>query len=267
MCASAADCDDDFHPPQLHSEPEVVVTDLAGNHVMRLFLNASETVGEVKRLVSAACGVPRFAQQLTLGTQVLDDDKLPLCGLQPCRGELQLSLVRLPVDHESGRLLHALAVADEPCSVEELLRSAADPNALNRDRLPLHVAAKHGRLKVTELLLEAAACPSAEDSDFGVTPLHCACVGGHEEVVQLLCKSRADVNAADGVGATPLVTAARFGHSAVVRVLCGAGAALDAADAEGCTATSLAASLGHKGVTVELKQQAAARAVHAHVHH
>ncbi|XP_019647802.1 PREDICTED: death-associated protein kinase dapk-1-like [Branchiostoma belcheri] len=54
---------------------------------------------------------------------------------------------------------------------------------------------------------------------FGVTLLHVACSGGHDEVVELLIKNQADLNVTNKNGDTGLHVACRWGHDKVVELL------------------------------------------------
>ena len=62
----------------------------------------------------------------------------------------------------------------------------------------------------------------------GYTPLQTAARHGRDNVVALLIKKGADVNAADDYGYTPLHLAAEGGHIGVVKRLVRAGAKVDA---------------------------------------
>lgn len=225
---------------------EVIVVALGGEEVASFRLATGATVAEVKRRLSALRGFPFFTQQLARHADVLDDE-LSLHELGPTA---RLSLIRLPLDRKGGSLLHAPVANGRVAYVEELLRRFADPNTPGGgDKLPIHVAAQWGQPEAARLLLTAAAHVNAVHRDFGTSALHFAGVGlGHAEVARVLCESRAEVNALDGVGATPLIAAARTGNAGVVRILCEARASVDAADEEGCTALHLAERLGHRTV-------------------
>ncbi|KAG1864367.1 ankyrin repeat-containing domain protein, partial [Suillus subluteus] len=78
----------------------------------------------------------------------------------------------------------------------------------------------------------------------GVLPLHAACAGGNDLVVNLLIKNRADVNASSRdsaapivgtSGATPLHFAAANDHTSVVRTLLIHGTHSDRPDKHGIT--------------------------------
>lgn len=88
------------------------------------------------------------------------------------------------------------------------------------DESPLMMAALKGYAKVCEQLI-------ARDADVnkpGWTALHYAATGGHSEIVQLLLREHAYIDAASPNGSTPLMMAARYGGSALVQVLLDAGA-------------------------------------------
>src|SRR5215467_1841193 len=99
-------------------------------------------------------------------------------------------------------------------------------------------AAKKGdTAKIKELLALDRELMQARDSD-GSTPLHCATWKGHQEVVSVLLKAGADVNAQntnDHWGTTPLHAAAHANQAAIAQLLIDHGAQLDAQDREGRT--------------------------------
>ena len=91
-----------------------------------------------------------------------------------------------------------------------LLKGGADVNAAGANGLtPLHVAAGNGRAQVVNLLLKNGAKLEARDAKHWKTPLHWAVFGGSAEAARALLDAGADVNAKDGRAQTPL-RAARF---------------------------------------------------------
>ncbi|MDX5462100.1 MAG: ankyrin repeat domain-containing protein [Wolbachia endosymbiont of Tetragnatha montana] len=74
------------------------------------------------------------------------------------------------------------------------------------------------REDVVELLLKNGANVNARDKN-GMDSLCRAAVKGHYEVVELLLKNGANVNARDKNGLTPLCWAAKGGHDKVVKLL------------------------------------------------
>lgn len=71
-------------------------------------------------------------------------------------------------------------------------------------------------------MLERGADVNAADTTpggYAWSPLNAAAAAGHKQVVELLVRKRADVNAANAHGNTPLHSAAARGHLHVVRFL------------------------------------------------
>ncbi|XP_054643652.1 ankyrin repeat domain-containing protein 50 [Dunckerocampus dactyliophorus] len=112
-----------------------------------------------------------------------------------------------------------------------------------------------GYCQVASLLLERGAQPGHRDHD-GMTPLLLAAYEGHEDIVELLLDTGADVDETAGpdgaapvaAAVTPLLAAAAMGHMKTVSRLLFWGAAVDAIDYEGRTALSLAAAQGNTEV-------------------
>ncbi|ODM88846.1 Ankyrin-3 [Orchesella cincta] len=79
----------------------------------------------------------------------------------------------------------ARVVGGETCALM-LLKSGTNPNVtMDNGETPMHVAARHGRLKIIRLLLQDGANPQLKARD-GDTPLHFACRYGHIFVVEAL---------------------------------------------------------------------------------
>eukprot|EP00438_Fugacium_kawagutii_P014931 Skav215671 [mRNA] locus=scaffold310:174339:175472:- [translate_table: standard] len=141
---------------------------------------------------------------------------------------------------------------------------------------PLHFAAEGGHLQVVQLLVEAGAQKDAAVTETagvtkGTRPIHCAIhtsqlevvrflveagasadgtlapavLCGNSEVVELLLKSRAAIDAASEDGITPLHVAAVHGKWDMVKLLVDSGADKNAATAEeGMTALCFASAEG-----------------------
>ena len=89
-----------------------------------------------------------------------------------------------------------------------------------RQKTSLHIAATHDRSDIVEMLLRYQADVNAM-SDGGWTALHTACDKGFAEIVRILLKAGADTNAKLLNGMSPLHLAAQGGHAEVVQLLLG----------------------------------------------
>jgi ankyrin repeat protein len=139
--------------------------------------------------------------------------------------------------------LHIAAGDDDLTEVKRLLSEKADPNAVSTAGLtPLHVAAG-------EVL-----CPHQDDSGFVDTPD--LILQGAESVVEYLCNSGANVNAATTFGKeTPLHKAASDGHYKCIVLLTAASADLDALSREGNSALHEACREGNTDTVRVLLEQ------------
>ncbi|XP_044159670.1 LOW QUALITY PROTEIN: BRCA1-associated RING domain protein 1 [Bufo gargarizans] len=91
----------------------------------------------------------------------------------------------------------------------------------------LHVASIKGEVHTVEELLKSGANPNIKDNA-GWTPLHEACNHGHTNVVEVLLRHHALVNTTGYQNDTPLHDAVKNGHVAIVRLLLQHGALQDA---------------------------------------
>lgn len=162
-------------------------------------------------------------------------------------------------DLRKRNVLHNLA-ADKQCDwgedVIELLlgTGCALDGADGRDELgrtPLHWACATGKLRVAELLLTRRRGPIADVNAVELrnkTSLHIAAAHGREDIVQLLLKHGADIEARSDGGWTPLHNACDKGAVEIVRLLLQAGAKINAQLLNGVTPLHLAAQAGHREV-------------------
>jgi ankyrin repeat protein len=130
-----------------------------------------------------------------------------------------------------------------------LLAAGADP--------ALEGVAEEDEERCQEFPLGAAAAAAVETrrvdqqqvtTDTGFNAFHCACHGGHREVVEVLLACEGiDVNAVTTGGATPLFTACDGGHTEVVGMLlaCGGIAVNQATTNDGATPLIAACFDGH----------------------
>ena len=85
---------------------------------------------------------------------------------------------------------------------------------------PLHVAAKHGRVEIFNLIAQSTQNMNPPDVE-KLTPMHWAASKGHLEICQILSQNinASDLNPANIDGSTPLHFAASRGHIEICQIL------------------------------------------------
>jgi ankyrin repeat protein len=144
----------------------------------------------------------------------------------------QLGVVRLLLEHtgeqglearDKNRLtpLHYAAYGGQKEIVVFLLLKGAEPNSRDhRGKVPLLWACMHGRLGAVQVFIQHMGTQGLQVSDRGgMTALHRAAEGGHEEVVAFLLGEGAQANSRGLYGRMPLLSACEKGHLSVVRLL------------------------------------------------
>jgi len=137
--------------------------------------------------------------------------------------------------------------------VRALLAQHVDATVAQADGMTaLHWAAYHDNPEIVDLLVRARANVNAANR-YGVTPLSLACTNGNGAMVERLLTAGADPNTPLPGGETPLMTAARTGKLAAVNALLSHGAKVDGKDdRRGQTALMWAAAEGHAAVVQAL---------------
>jgi ankyrin repeat protein len=103
-------------------------------------------------------------------------------------------------------------------SVQWLLMSKTDVNAVNRDNVtPLHLAVLGRNEAIVVLLLRERACVDAVDKN-NTTPLFMAAMMGNQNTVALLLQNNADVTK-ERQGLTTLDCAVNEGHDKIAEML------------------------------------------------
>ena len=116
-----------------------------------------------------------------------------------------------------------------PC-LKVLLKHGTDIHETFKDgRTLLHYATENGRLPYVEALVQQGAKVEVRTIAKQWTPLHIAVRQGHDELVTLLLKSGASVNALSQRGLTPLHHAVRCGQQEIAAILLQGGADVHAA--------------------------------------
>jgi serine/threonine-protein phosphatase 6 regulatory ankyrin repeat subunit B len=164
-------------------------------------------------------------------------------------------------DAQGHTALHWAAMSSQEETVAFLLAQGAQANSRDlSSRTPLMLACEKGHLGVVQVLVQHMGDQGLEEADEnGLTALHWAALGGHEETVAFLLSKGAPANSKDTDGQTPLMVACLEGHVGVIRGLLrhmGA-AALQETDTARCTALHLAVVRSHVGTVVFLLAQGA----------
>lgn len=145
-----------------------------------------------------------------------------------------------------------LFAAIEQCNViavEDLLAKGADPDEVDLhayQATPLSHACSHGDEASVRVLLEAKASP---DTAAFAPPLVAATEHGFANLVTLLVKAGAAVDAADERGASALWTVAANGFADIARILVEAGANREQADSDGKRPAIVALENGHTALS------------------
>lgn len=120
-------------------------------------------------------------------------------------------------DGESLLSLACSAGYYELAQVLLAMSAQVEDRGQKNDCTPLMEAASAGHIEIIELLLRHGADVNALSST-GNTPLMYACAGGHVEAVKTLLKNGANVEDHNENGHTPLMEAASAGHVEVAKV-------------------------------------------------
>lgn len=147
--------------------------------------------------------------------------------------------------------LHQAAGDNDLKKLLALIKKGADIDSRNPyGGTALMIAGKRGFSNIVKALLENGANPNAvmsppKDPNQTYTALHSAAQESNNEIVDLLIRAGAKVNAATGYGETPLISAALYGNDSTVNVLLQHGADKSKATREYKTAADYALENGH----------------------
>jgi ankyrin repeat protein len=157
-------------------------------------------------------------------------------------------------------IFEAAMIGDEQTLLKKLQSPPDMVNARSPEGFtPLGLAAYFGQLGIVRLLLQHDADPDiASDNAFRVTPLHSACAVSNHEIVELLLRAGADVNAKQMSGVTPLHSAAHNGQTQLAKLLIDKGADVNAEMDNGQTPLAKAVEKDHHE-TAQLLRAAGAR--------
>eukprot|EP01051_Picozoa_sp_SAG22_P002405 SAG22_NODE_105_length_20045_cov_23.373308_14_plen_978_part_00 len=144
---------------------------------------------------------------------------------------------------ERGKTGWWLAIEKGHSEVVEVLAVTVNLEAGNKALL---LTVINGQTEMVEVLLRARADVEAK-SEYGTTALMRA-IDGHVEVAALLLRAGADVDAKSEHGITALMKAADKGHAEATGLLLEAGASIEGKDSTGVTSLIKAAQKGHAEV-------------------
>jgi len=174
----------------------------------------------------------------------------------------------LCVGADASELLHIppwlqnAVAGGQLATVEAWLDAGGDPESreLSHNFTMLHIAGEKRQLEMVDLLLRRGADIDARtvrgDGVQGGGALEMAAMNGHDDVLALLIERGANVNRHSLNGYTPLMAATFVGHLHIIKVLLRAGASTEARDDYGMTALMHAESRHHHEVALALRRHA-----------
>lgn len=124
------------------------------------------------------------------------------------------------LDEDGFTPLHWAATFNQSDAVKLLLANKADMNLKVQKYgwTPLRLAVIHGHIATAEVLLNAGADPNAYDKE-NIPLLNQAIIRGNKEMVELLLAKKANVNTKDSDGETALDEALEQGNNEIIEIL------------------------------------------------
>jgi len=149
--------------------------------------------------------------------------------------------------------IHDAAESGDLKRMEELVNRGENINIQNMpyQQRPLHIAVYNEHPEIVALLLKHGADVNARMNN-GQTPLFIAAYFGDIESLKMLLDHGAQVNISDHLGNTPLHKAAEGDSAEAVKILLEKGAHIHAVDKEGNTPLHIAGYIGSEKAVWEL---------------
>ena len=167
-----------------------------------------------------------------------------LCDLCDKSGKTALDYARYNLEETTqGRGMYSRAVYE---GIVWVLEHAAVIWVTNTSATGLQRASLRGDVPAVKMLLAIGVDTEEKDNVNGYTALICGAYSGHEEVVQALLDSGANIDNSDPDLTTPLHVAAANGHEQIVRLLLDRGAKINAKEKDGTTPLFIAVMNGHE---------------------
>ena len=144
------------------------------------------------------------------------------------------TLARAEPPHNNDTTIHEAAAIGDVIAVKKHLDKGVNLDVRDKlGRTPLKVAAISAKTEVVALLLKEGADVDARANCCGGMALHHVVFTGNKEIVDLLLKNKADVNAKDWAGNTPLQGAVIGEHIDMANLLLIHGANPNVTDRKG----------------------------------
>ncbi|CAH8651679.1 unnamed protein product [Heterobilharzia americana] len=145
---------------------------------------------------------------------------------------------------------------DNQTALHKLVEHGADPEMKTKKGFtPLHLSAKSGSIKITELLLHKAKSDPNATARNGFTPVHVAAYYNNKDVLSKLIECGGDVNRPARNGFTPLHLAVKRNHLDSVILLASKGAAVGRGSRSGYTPLHLASQDGQMEIIKHLVEE------------
>lgn len=159
------------------------------------------------------------------------------------------------VDKDGYSLLQDAALHNASACIDLLINNGADVKHCSVDGLtPLHCAIIGGASKeVIAILLDKGADITARSKPLGNTALYYAADNGRTDLIAYLIERGADVNVRNASGRTPLHATAALGYTNNIALLVAKGADVNAKDAAGETPLDMAKTMGRVNVVAALR--------------